>query len=171
MKVQEVILEENKKRYMLLDQQGFPVLSVMKYLKYLDTTGKSSNTQKTYCYSLKHYFTYLQEKEKDYTDVNFNNLVEFVAWLRKPYQTIKVTHLQPTSANRTEKTINLTITVVTNFYDFLYRNEDLKNSLIDKLFKQVFTGGQKKYKDFLYHVNKGNPSNRNILKIREPKKK
>ncbi|MFJ7685232.1 tyrosine-type recombinase/integrase [Peribacillus butanolivorans] len=171
MKVQEVILEENKKRYMLLDQQGLPVLSVMKYLKYLDTTGKSSNTQKTYCYSLKHYFTYLQEKEKDYTDVNFNNLVEFVAWLRKPYQTIKVTPLQPTSANRTEKTINLTITVVTNFYDFLYRNEDLKNSLIDKLFKQVFTGGRKKYKDFLYHVNKGNPSNRNILKIREPKKK
>ena len=55
MRVQEVLLENNNKRYILLDQKGFPVISVMKYLKYIDTTGKSANTQRTYCYSLKHF--------------------------------------------------------------------------------------------------------------------
>ncbi|QLK09440.1 hypothetical protein BMG_6215 (plasmid) [Priestia megaterium] len=43
MKVQEIILEDNKKGYMLLDVDGFPVLPVMRYLKYLDTTGKKGN--------------------------------------------------------------------------------------------------------------------------------
>ena len=39
-RIQEVILENNAKRYMLIDRNGFPVLPVMKYLKYLDKTGK-----------------------------------------------------------------------------------------------------------------------------------
>lgn len=46
MRVQEVKLDENKRRYLLLDSDGIPVMPVAKYLKYLDNTGKSSNTQK-----------------------------------------------------------------------------------------------------------------------------
>jgi len=38
------------------------------------------------------------------------------------------------------------------------------------LVKQVFTGGRK-YKDFLYHINKGKPSNRNILKLKKKRRK
>ncbi|BCD21982.1 hypothetical protein BC30090_0879 [Bacillus cereus] len=45
MHVQEVALEQGK-RYMLIDDTGIPVFAAMKYLKYLDNTGKSSNTQK-----------------------------------------------------------------------------------------------------------------------------
>ncbi len=60
MRVQEVLIENNNKRYILLEQEGLPVIPVMKYIKYLDKTGKSPNTQKTYCYSLKHFFTYLE---------------------------------------------------------------------------------------------------------------
>uniref|UniRef100_UPI004053F141 site-specific integrase n=1 Tax=Paenibacillus sp. FSL H8-0537 TaxID=2921399 RepID=UPI004053F141 len=62
MRVQEVIINDNKKRYLLLDAVGVPVVPVMKYLKYLDQTGKSNNTLKTYCYALKQYFTYLEER-------------------------------------------------------------------------------------------------------------
>lgn len=36
MRVQEVILEDNSKRYMLIDEKGVPVTYVMKYLKFLD---------------------------------------------------------------------------------------------------------------------------------------
>lgn len=43
--------------------------------------------------------------------------------------------------------------------------------MIEKLMKQVFTGGHTSYKDFLYHVNKDKPSNGNILKIKEPRRK
>ena len=45
------------------------MIPVLKYLKYLDKTGKSRNTQKTYCYALKQYFVYLQETEKDYKHI------------------------------------------------------------------------------------------------------
>ena len=68
-RVQEVILNDNKKRYLLLDEVGVPVVPVMKYLKYLDQTGKSNNTLKTYCYALKQYFTYLEEQKIDYKEV------------------------------------------------------------------------------------------------------
>lgn len=56
MKVQEVIINE-KKRYLLIDKGGFPVIPVAKYIKYLDNIGKAENTLKSYCYHLKLYIT------------------------------------------------------------------------------------------------------------------
>ncbi len=50
MKVQEVKLDGNKRRYLLLDDKGIPIITVAKYLKYLDNGEKSPNTQKTYCF-------------------------------------------------------------------------------------------------------------------------
>lgn len=171
MRVQEVILDRNKKRYMLLDNEGLPIIPVVKYLKYLDNTGKSSNTQKTYCYSLKLYFEFLKEVQKDYRQININALSDFVGWLQNPYESCKVTSLMPIKEKRTETTVNLYITVVTNFYDYLFRSEEVENDILEKLMKQIFTCGHRKYKDFLYHVNKDKPTNKNILKIKEPRRK
>ncbi|MBE7121474.1 tyrosine-type recombinase/integrase [Bacillus cereus] len=171
MRVQEVFIENNNKRYILLNQEGFPVMPVMKYIKYLDSTGKSPNTQKTYCYSLKHFFTYLEETNKEYKYVRFEDLVEFVGWLRSPYRSSKVTSLHQEKAKRTEKTINLTITVIVNFYDYLFRNEEVQNDMMEKLMKQTFIGGYSRYKSFLHHINKDKPSIRNVLKLKEPRKK
>ncbi|MGP7817328.1 tyrosine-type recombinase/integrase [Niallia sp. 01092] len=171
MRVQEVLLENGNKRYMLLDRSGVPILPVLKYIKYLDTTGKSSNTQKTYCYSLKQYFTYLEETNKDYKYIGLEDFVEFVAWLRSPYESTKVTSLKLIKAKKTEKTINLTVTAVTNLYDYLYRNEELQNDMVEKLMKQIFTGGRLRYKSFLHHINRDKPSVRNVLKLKEPRKR
>lgn len=171
MRVQEVLLENNSKRYILVDNEGIPVIPVMKYLKYLDVTGKSNNTQKTYCYALKQYFLYLQETEKDYKDIKLQDLVEFVVWLRNPYESTKVMSLRPVKAKKTERTVNLTITAVTNFYDYLYRNEELPRDMGEKLIRQVFTGGRTRYKSFLHHVNKDKLSMRNVLKVKEPRKR
>lgn len=171
MRVQEVKLDNNKRRYLLVDDKGIPILPVAKYLKYIDNSEKSVNTQKTYCYSLKLYFEYLKEINVDYRNVNINILSDFVGWLRNPHESNKVSNLKPVKAKRTEKTVNLTITVVTNFYDYLYRTEEIVNDMVDKLMKQVFTGGNRHYKDFLYHVNKDKPSSKNILKIKEPRRK
>ena len=171
MKVQEVKLDNNQKRYLLVDNTGLPIIPVAKYLKYIDNSGKSFNTQKTYCYSLKLYFEYLKEINICYKNVNINILSDFVGWLRNPYESDKVVNIKPTKAKRTEKTVNLIITVITNFYDYLYRTEEIDNDMVDKLMKQVFTGGNRHYKDFLYHVNKDKPSSKNILKIKEPRRK
>ena len=171
MRVQEVILENNIKRYMLLDQRGVPVPAAMKYIKYLDTTKKSPNTQKSYCYALKHFFTYLKEVDKDYKHIRLEDLVEFVGWLRSPYGSSKVAPIKQEKAIRTEKTVNHTITVIANFYDYLFRNEEIQNDMTEKLMKQVFTGGRTHYKSFLHHVHKDKPSERNVLKLKEPRKK
>lgn len=140
MKVQEVKLDNNQRRYLLLDDNGLPIIPVARYLKYIDNSEKSFNTQKTYAYSLKLYFEYLEEINVDYRNVNINILSNFVGWLRNPYENNKVVTIKPTKAKRTEKTVNLTITVVTNFYDYLYRTEEINNDMVDKLMKQVFTG-------------------------------
>ena len=171
MKVQEVKLDNNKRRYLLVYDNGLPIIPVAKYLKYIDNSEKSFNTQKTYCYSLKLYFEYLEQIDIDYKNVNINILSDFVGWLRNPYESDKVVNIKPTKAKRTEKTVNLIITVVTNFYDYLYRTEEIDSDMVDKLMKQVFTGGNRHYKDFLYHVNKDKPLSKNILKIKEPRRK
>lgn len=160
-----------QKRYLLVDEKGIPLVPVARYMKYIDNSEKSFNTQKTYCYSLKLYFEYLKEISTDYRNININILSDFVGWLRNPHDSNKVVNIEPIKSKRTEKTVNLTITVVTNFYDYLYRTEELNNDMVDKLMKQVFTGGNKHYKDFLYHVNKDKPSSKNILKIKEPRRK
>ena len=170
MKVQEA-KRGDKKRYLLVDDGGMPIVPVVKYLKFIDNAEKSPNTQKTYCYALKLYFKYLNEIKVDYSLVNVNILSDYVGWLRNPYASDKVVSLKSVKPKRAAKTVNLNITVVSNFYDFLYRTEQLNNNMIDKLMKQVFTGGNSRYKDFLYHVNKDKPSNKNILKIKEPKRK
>ncbi|NMM63340.1 transposase [Clostridium sp. P21] len=74
MRVQEVKLENNQRRYLLVNDNGLPIIPVAKYLKYIDNGEKSFNTQKTYCYSLKLYFQYLQEVGVNYREVNINIL-------------------------------------------------------------------------------------------------
>lgn len=74
-------LDGNKKRDLLLDELGKPVIPVAKYLKFLDQAGKSSNTQKTYCYALKQYFEYLGKFDKNYIEITLQDLAVFVGWL------------------------------------------------------------------------------------------
>jgi site-specific recombinase XerD len=90
---------------------------------------------------LKHFFTYLEETDKDHKYIRLEDLVEFMGWLRSPYESSKVTPFHQEKAKRTEKTINLKITVIANFYDYLYRNEEVQNDMMEKFMKQVFTGG------------------------------
>ena len=75
MKVQEVKLDNNKRRYLLVYDNGLPIIPVAKYLKYIDNSEKSFNTQKTYCYSFRAFiFEYLEQIDIDYKNVNINIL-------------------------------------------------------------------------------------------------
>ncbi len=169
MKVQEIRIDATKKRYLLVDEKGFPITPVAKYLKYIDNCGRSHNTQKTYCYALKMYFKYLKLIDLSYRCVTLNTLIDFIEYLRNPYENNKIVSFQLTKAKRTEKTLNLIITAITNFYDYLYRTEEFDNNLIEKLIKQTSMGRYSKYKGFLYHINDDKSLNSNILKIKEPK--
>lgn len=169
--VQEIKLNDTQKRYLLIDEKGFPIIPVAKYLKYIDNCGRSHNTQKTYCYALKAYFEYLRLINLDYKFVTLNVLIDFIEYLRNPYENNKIVSFKLTTSKRTEKTVNLITTVITNFYDYLYRTEECNNNLIEKVMKQVFCRRYSNHKDFLYHINKDKSLNNNILKIKEPKRK
>nr|WP_243449148.1 tyrosine-type recombinase/integrase [Clostridium butyricum] len=107
----------------------------------------------------------------DYKKVNISILSDFVGYLRNPFESNNILGIKPIKAKRTEKTVNLIITAVTNFYDFLFRTEEINNDIIEKLIRRIFIGKNTSYKSFLHHVNESKPTNRNILKIKEPKKK
>jgi len=170
MYVQEVKLEENEKSYMLLNDDGTPVLPVVKYIKYLDTTGKSYNTLKTYCYALKQYHSFLKEKKLDLCEITVSDLADYIGWLKNPYGTDKIKSIIPLTSSRSARTLNNNITIVLGYYDYLYRVGIMDKNIKDKTTKYV-TGVKPNYKGFLYHVTKGRPEARNILKVKEPKKK
>ncbi|GGA90545.1 site-specific integrase [Ornithinibacillus halotolerans] len=102
MKVQEVLIQE-KKRYLLIDKRGYPVIPVAKYIKYLDNIGKAENTLKSYCYHLKLYFQFLEESRLRYQEVNLDILAQFIGWLRIPDQSTKVIYFEETLAKRSER--------------------------------------------------------------------
>jgi integrase/recombinase XerD len=169
MKVEQILIG-NRKTYLLLDSNGLPVESVAKYMKYHYNQESSSNTLQTYCTALKYYFTYLKQIGIDYHQVSFQILSDFVAWLRNPYESIKVVPQKKEKAKRSERTVNTYLSVVTSFYDYLYRNELIESDIVDKLMKKMFQGaGGSGYKDFLYHVNKDKPRFKNVLKLNEPR--
>ena len=168
MKVQEVLID-GKKRYLLIDGNNKPVVPVLKYLKYLDNIGKAENTLKSYCHHLKFYFQFLNEKEKEYRDVDLDLLGEFISWLRSPYQSTKVVQFQQTKAKRSERTINTMLTHILGFYDYLMRVENYEKDLSERTKKQVI-GNYRSFKPFLHHISKGKPIDKNILKIKEPRR-
>lgn len=170
MRVQQVVLENNTKGFMLVDDDGLPVLPVLKYMKYLKVTKDNYNTQRTYCYQLKHYFTFLKASNKNYEDIKLEDLVEFIGWLRNPYPE-NITPLTPIKSALSVDSINLAITVVKKFYDFLYQNEQINKDLSSRLVVNFFDRGNARYKDFLHHINKSRPSQKNILTIPKSKKK
>lgn len=171
MKVEEITINHNK-IFLLLDSLGKPVVSVAKYMKHLHNKEMSSNTLHTYCTALKHYFEYLESEELDYQNIRFEQLSNFVAYLRNPYGNNKVIPHGKVKAKRSERTVNLYITVVTNFYDFLYRNDLINSDIVEKLMKKMYAGpAGKGYKGFLHHVDEDKPYNKNILKLNEPKEK
>ena len=53
MQVVKLKVEKNKERYYVATDDGVPIESVLKFIKFKDNTGYARNTLKQYCYHLK----------------------------------------------------------------------------------------------------------------------
>ena len=168
MRVQEVILPNEGRRYLVLDDQGKPVPPVLKYIKYLDNIQKSPNTQRTYCFALRDYFVFLSLTETNYESANIKTIANFLSWLVNPTLIEKVQHLIPPTL-RSEKTINLKVTAVLSFYKFLYQFEYIEQDVATRAYVDV--KGIKQYKGFLHHITRSKSVSESILKLKEPKKR
>lgn len=74
-----------------------------------------------------------------------------------------------TKYGKSAKTINLTITVVTNFYDYLFRTKKSKIDVAKSIL--IERGHRSSYKRFLDHVNINDLLYTNTLKVKVPKEK
>jgi integrase/recombinase XerD len=173
MKVQEVIIEDNtdekKVKYLLLDTSGAPIIPVARYLKYIDTIGRKQNTLKAYCYHLKLYFEFLEDVQLNYQEANLETLIKFISWLRNPYRSNNIKPLHPVRAMRSERTVNVILSCVIGFHDHLTRIEQ-GDSRIAETSKRASSPLGISYRPFLHHITKGNDINKNVLKIKEPRR-
>lgn len=172
MKVQEVsinTIEGAKKRYILVDQSGQPIVPVIKYLKYMDNIGSSVNTLRSYCYHLKLYFEYLSEKELAYDAISIDDLANFIGWLRRIHKSEKITTIRPTKAIRSEGTINTVLTCVMSFHDYWDRVHMTTNGLKESTTQKI-SSRHRSFKPFLHHISKSNLIDKNILKLKQSKR-
>lgn len=169
MRVQEIVTQHQQKRYVVVDDSGNLIIPVVRYLKYLDAIGRARNTLRSYTQGLSLYFTYLAQQHLDYQHVTLDDLGGFVLWLKNPYRSLKILPIQPIAQARSNRTINLIITAVSGFYDYLWRQADLVADLNEKT-RTYLPSRTRSYKRFLHHIAKGKLVEKNLLKQRVPKR-
>ncbi|WAH36414.1 tyrosine-type recombinase/integrase [Alicyclobacillus dauci] len=131
---------------------------------------KSQNTVRSYAHHLKLYFEFLEETGVTFLDVSMNVLAEFIGWLRRPYKSKTIVSLFEIEPRRSASTVNTIISCVISFYEYLSRSEQFHGNLSEDLF-EISTSYRKRYKEFLHHITKGIPIEKNRLKLTVPKRR
>lgn len=165
--MQEALTRDRLTRYLLVTDEGDIVEPVARYLKYLDATGKARNTIRAYCYHLKLYFEFLSQEHLDWRRVGLDDLASFVRWLRNPFRSMKVIPATPVGEARAVRTVNMVVSAVADFYEYLARSGNYCTQLPEQL-KRAVSSSRRRFKGFLYHVARNKPTQRNILRLREP---
>jgi hypothetical protein len=159
MTVAEVVTANGRTRYVVVGDNGELVEPVARYLKYLDLCGKARNTLRTYARSLGFYFTFLGQKGLAYERVQIADLAGFVHWLKRTDRPRGAAFPRQIRSNRT---INLHLGVVSGFYEYAWRTDQIDHDLNERLRGQM-PGGYRPYKAFLHHLGT-TPIQRNVLK-------
>ncbi|KAI9129583.1 tyrosine-type recombinase/integrase [Acaryochloris sp. CCMEE 5410] len=108
-------------RWHLLDDNYQLVKPIERFLRFKQRGDTALGTLKTYSEKLKQFWAYLKLKELDWRDFNGrNHLSEFGYWymtgkLLNAKESIGIDTLQ---TKRSERTVNLALTVITQFYEF-----------------------------------------------------
>lgn len=163
MKVQSLTLASGKESWMVLDENYLPIQPIERYIRYMESLERSPNTVKNYCHNLKLYWEFLQDYRLAWDAIDAKHIAEFIYWLRNPEpSTISI---QQQEAKRSESTVNIIRTTVTAFYEYHSMQGDIKEIPLFKYIRQP-----RKFKDFLYHINKSKPVKNSLFKLKEPKK-
>ena len=167
MKVETLTTGEGRTKYILVDSLGKPIEPVLHFLRFKDYCGKARNTLKAHCFHLKLYFEYLEATSMVFEDVGIDELAGFLRWMQKGGYNgniMPITNISPRSA----RTINVYLSTVYAFYDYLARHEEYSLRLSDKLTHNMPVSARG-FKDFLYHVNKTKRFESRVIKLKEPR--
>jgi site-specific recombinase XerD len=156
--------------YVVVDQHGHLVEPIVRYLKQLDQRGYARNTLRAYGTSLALFFTFLHQHQRAYLEITVDDLAAFVHWLRWPYPAPHIVPIQPLPPARSNCTINHILKAVASFYDDLWRRDLLPTDLSEKT-RVVLAPRARTYRNFLYHLTRGQPVERHLLKQPAPKRR
>lgn len=166
MKVVTFKTMDGRTRYYLAGDNENPVEPVLNYLRFEDNRGLARNTLRLHCIQLKHFYTFLEQKKLEYTDVTVDNLAEMIAWLKYPTLPEKVIPLMLEPAVKAQ-TINAILDTVIGFYNYLLLHDGFENNLSEKLVKFVKSPG-KNYRSFLNGIADKKREKRYMLHLPVP---
>lgn len=169
MRVVEIEIQNLQKRYVVIDDTGSLIEPIARYLKYLDRVNAARQTLRSYALALRLYWEYLSQRQIDWQQVTLDELSAFVLWLKLPSGSFKVIPAHPVPQARSNRTINHTLTVVRNFYDYHWRMEGVGKN-VKETTTTFLPARARRYKSFLHHLTKGSPLEKNILKQKEDKR-
>lgn len=169
MRVETVKTEKGLTRYLLVDALGAPIEPVLHFLRFKDNCGRARNTMKAYCSHLKFYFEYLETLNMTFEEVGIDELAGFIRWLQNNGHSSTVI-LFSGASTRSAETINVYLSTVYAFYDYLSRHEKYSLRLSEKLTRTI-SASSRGFKDFLYHINKSKRSEAQIIKLKAAKKR
>ena len=169
MRVVEIQTAAQQRRYVVIDDEGALVEPIVRYLKYLDRIGAARNTLRSYATVLRLYWQYLEQEQLDWQQVTLDDLARFVLWLKVPSGSLKVLPAQPVLQARSNRTINHALTVLSSFYEYQWRMDDISINVKEKTTLYLHPRARR-YKSFLHHITKGSPVAKNILKQKEEKR-
>jgi site-specific recombinase XerD len=168
MRVVEVETQDQKIRYVVIDEEGQLVDPIVRYLKYLDRIGSARQTLRSYAAALRQYWEFLLQEQLDWQRITLDDLAQFVLWLKLPTGSLKVLPAHPIPQARSNRTINHTLTVVTGFYDYHWRMDTTEIDIRNRT-TAYLPARSRHYKAFLHHLTKGSPVAKNILRQKEEK--
>lgn len=148
--------------WVMLDDDYQVVEPVQRYLTYL-TSSKSPNTVETYGYALKAWWEFLAFKNLEWINVELSDLEDFAYFLHVG-EPSKVVSMQAVQAKRTIRSINIVITVVTNFYEYHLANKTIDAQHFDRW---IVTKGTTR-KGLLQGIAKSKPTRQKLVKLKEP---
>jgi integrase/recombinase XerD len=169
MQVVEVETQDYQKRYVVIDDEGVLVEPIVRYLKYLDRIGAARNTIRSYASMLKQYWNYVSQQQLDWQQLTLDDLAQFVLWLKLPTGSLHILPAQPVPQARSNRTINHALTVLSSFYDYHWRMDNISTNMKEKT-TTYLPPRARRYKSFLHHITKGSPVAKNILKQKEDKR-
>lgn len=171
MRVESFTSTNGLTRYILVDSSGVPIDAVLKFLRFKDNCGRARNTLRAYCFHLKSYFEYLESIGMTFSQIGMDELAGFIRWLQGNHGQEKILSFPPAAVSKcSASTINVYLSTIYAFYDYLSRHEEYRLRLSDKL-TCTMLGSRRGFKDFLYHVNRTKRYDTRIIKLKEPKKR
>lgn len=176
MRVQKIeSTDASKISYTIITENFVPFQPAEQYLVWLESTGKSPNTVRSYAFHLTVFLNYLNSKRGVWNEINTETLIDYVRFLQTPtpnelsaktYNVIKFPNLKEQTPHRAASTVNVMIAAVVSFYEFQSR---LGTSPNLNIYQSSGNRRHSAYKPFLHHISKRFPSLKNTLKLKKSK--